>query len=444
VSLAEIDTEPENGFMPRDPHQSLATTVVNQSQFAQGQAILARLQWGKDDVAYSLHINPNSFGTYGIQATDFLNYLGFQRGECALSPGGQCFVRWADSTFDVPAFGAAFSDAYGLLQNAEQDLEACGFFLRQPEGWGHFFGRPSRGSPRGPAEMSGDGHTAAKRQQMKQSEDDVFLYRFTWLEGGRDQGWVIHYRPKHLPLSAEFESTFKFLGLRNFSDCPEFDFEPCRWRSIAYVSRGDGPFDSNVDVAHRWFDAHATRFAPGLQKFLSANSRMEGAGFTFLPFEKPIVRLNADVAQLTEHPSEPKQNDPEHFDVAISFAGSERLYAEELANILTAAGFSVFYDDFYPEFLWGKNLVDTFDEIYRKRARFCVMFISKEYRDRAWTNHERRSAQARALVEKGNEYILPIRIDDTDIPGLPPTIGYVPISKGIPEIGRALVGKLRS
>ena len=70
------------------------------------------------------------------------------------------------------------------------------------------------------------------------------------------------------------------------------------------------------------------------------------------------------------------------------------------------------------------------------------MFISKEYRERAWTNHERQSAQARALAEKGDEYILPIRVDDTDIPGLVPTIGYIPLSKGIQEIGQLLLSKL--
>jgi hypothetical protein len=46
---------------------------------------------------------------------------------------------------------------------------------------------------------------------------------------------------------------------------------------------------------------------------------------------------------------------PSNFDVAISFAGSERSLAEQLANILQAAGVIVFYDSFYPEQLWGKK-----------------------------------------------------------------------------------------
>jgi hypothetical protein len=47
---------------------------------------------------------------------------------------------------------------------------------------------------------------------------------------------------------------------------------------------------------------------------------------------------------------------PEKFDVAIAFAGTERTLAQELAESVRSAGFAVFYDDFYPEELWGKNL----------------------------------------------------------------------------------------
>jgi hypothetical protein len=135
---------------------------------------------------------------------------------------------------------------------------------------------------------------------------------------------------------------------------------------------------------------------------------------------------------------------PESFDVAISFAGSEREQADRLAELMREAGFVVFYDNYYPEQLWGKDLVRFFDEIYRKRARFCVVFVSREYRDRIWTNHELRSAQARALEEKGNEYILPIKVDDAELDGLPPSIGYLPISLGVEKIAELLIRKLTS
>lgn len=135
---------------------------------------------------------------------------------------------------------------------------------------------------------------------------------------------------------------------------------------------------------------------------------------------------------------------PTNFDVAISFAGSERSLAESLANKIQDAGFAVFYDNFYPEHLWGKNLAAFLDEVYRKRAKYCVVFVSNEYKERRWTSHELRSAQARALDMKGQDYILPIRIDATDLDGLPPTIGYMSIDLGIRENCRAIGRQTRT
>jgi hypothetical protein len=134
---------------------------------------------------------------------------------------------------------------------------------------------------------------------------------------------------------------------------------------------------------------------------------------------------------------------PQTFDVAISFAGSERHLAERLATILRNAGVTVFYDDFYPEHLWGKNLVDTLDDIYRNRAKFCVIFVSKNYIERKWTNHERQSAQARTLLSNDSAYIMPIRVDDTQLPGLAPSIGYLSLEgRDIEEIARILLRRI--
>src|SRR5271165_5973116 len=133
---------------------------------------------------------------------------------------------------------------------------------------------------------------------------------------------------------------------------------------------------------------------------------------------------------------------PDRFDIAISFAGSERKHAQALAEAVRAAGFEVFYDDFYPAQLWGKNLFEFFHEIYSKRARYCVMFISKAYSERDWTNHERQSAQERMLKEKGREYVLPIRVDETDLPGLLSTVGYMSIEDGTERIANVLIEKL--
>lgn len=132
------------------------------------------------------------------------------------------------------------------------------------------------------------------------------------------------------------------------------------------------------------------------------------------------------------------------YDVAVSFASSERALAEELASRLRDAGIRTFYDDFSPEQLWGKDLIVFFDEIYRRKSRYCVIFMSKAYAERMWTNHERRSAQARGMQEPGG-YILPIRVDSTDIPGMPPTIGYLSLQHHtIQDVANLLIRKLQA
>jgi TIR domain len=112
------------------------------------------------------------------------------------------------------------------------------------------------------------------------------------------------------------------------------------------------------------------------------------------------------------------------YDVCLSFAAAQRQYVEEVAKGLRAAGAEVFYDFFETAELWGKDLVEHLDEIYRNRSRYCVLFASEAYAERMWTNHERRSAQARAIVQR-SEYILPVRCDDTAIPGLLGTVGFL-------------------
>jgi TIR domain len=439
----------------RDPHSAPKSEVTAKANRSNIEAVVARLQWRKDDVGYSLHVNPSSFTSAGIQKTDFLAYLGFQRSDrCSFTSFQRCYVKWVSEGFDPDRFLTAFESGFANLERACLGLEACGFSLPQSEGWAFYYGKSGGHSQRGPTALSCDGHTARQTRRMKQTEDDTFLFRFSFIETDSEKGFVTHYRPKHPPLTSELRSVFRYLGLREFQDCPEFDFEPCFYRTRSFESRGDGLFDNNTEYAHRGFDAHVGQFSTGIRDLLAANEQIETFGMTFLPFENAGERLKVDIEQKIIRPQRPAANTiatmgslksgvPANFDVAISVAGADKQHALQLAEQLRAAGFAVFYYEFYPEYLWGKNLAITFDEIFRKRSRYCVMFISKEYRDRVWTSHEMRSAQARAVEEKGKEYILPIRIDDTELDGLLPTISYVPIAMGVERIGNLLIQKLQ-
>lgn len=123
---------------------------------------------------------------------------------------------------------------------------------------------------------------------------------------------------------------------------------------------------------------------------------------------------------------------PMQYDVCFSFAGEDRDYVEQVAYYIRHRGISVFYDNFNQVELWGKDLYVHLDEIYRRKSRYCVIFASTHYINKLWPDHERRSAQARAISEH-REYILPARFDDTEIPGILPTIGYIDLREFNPK-----------
>lgn len=120
------------------------------------------------------------------------------------------------------------------------------------------------------------------------------------------------------------------------------------------------------------------------------------------------------------------------FDIALSFAGEDREYVDQVARILREKGISVFYDRFEEANLWGKNLYDYLSDIYRNKALYTIMFVSENYNRKLWANHERQAMQSTAFQEN-QEYILPARFDETEIPGLLPTIGYISLNNKSPE-----------
>ncbi|HEV8582973.1 MAG TPA: TIR domain-containing protein [Thermoanaerobaculia bacterium] len=148
-----------------------------------------------------------------------------------------------------------------------------------------------------------------------------------------------------------------------------------------------------------------------------------------------------EIAAEPSRANEPAASIP-HYDVAISFAGEDRAIAEELAAKLKARNIAVFYDRYFKADLWGKDLSAHLTDVYGRRAKYCLLLISQHYATKGWTNLERRAAQARAL-EENREYILPIRLDATSIPGMTSNIGYLDIKENdIESIVRLVQEKL--
>jgi len=132
------------------------------------------------------------------------------------------------------------------------------------------------------------------------------------------------------------------------------------------------------------------------------------------------------------------------YDVAISFAGEDCASAESIAKELRAAGVRVFYQYYEVAALWGANLQLHLREIYREGATFVLVLVSEHYVKKVWPTHEFQSALEKALELGEKEYILPVRIDGTKLPGLRTTIGYLSITLGARAIADLIVEKLES
>ena len=430
----------------RDLHKALKQETLAQVNSDHTSFTFVKHWWGKNDIAHSLHISPSSYTFTGLQKTDFLNYIGFNLSrECTFF--SKCYARWVTENFNVDDFAKSFSFAYDKLIASEKKFRNCGFFLDRYS----FNDNLTSKTPR-------DGHLGNSIDERDKSEDNLFLYKFTWVENSGEKFWTTHYYPKQTALSPEFLSVFKFLGIQEYEECPQFEFDPCYWRSVYFERYGDRYFDTNVRSINDEFKSHAQLFLPGVEELIVANAEMEKFDFSFLPGIKPKRKQEQKVSPISNQTktqttttaentenvaTEQEAKNPTTYEVAISFAKTERVHARNLVKILKAQGVSVFFDELYPEKLWGSDLVKYLASVFEKESRYCVIFVSKDYKERAWPNHELRSAQARALEDRGG-YILPIQVDDTKLDGLPSTIGYLPIADGIEKIAKILITKLRS
>ena len=130
----------------------------------------------------------------------------------------------------------------------------------------------------------------------------------------------------------------------------------------------------------------------------------------------------------------------QEYQVALSFAGEQRSYVEEVARHLQAKAIGVFYDGFEKVRLWGTNGAKTFADVFEHKAGYVVMFISHAYVTKRWTQLEREAALRRMITED-REYVLPVRFDDTPVPGLPETTIYEKADDYTPAALAALIAE---
>jgi MoaA/NifB/PqqE/SkfB family radical SAM enzyme len=109
------------------------------------------------------------------------------------------------------------------------------------------------------------------------------------------------------------------------------------------------------------------------------------------------------------------------YDIAFSFSREDRDFVDNVWKYLRD-DICVFYIESENK-LVGNDFYNSISKVFMEESHFCAVFISKSYLENDWTRHELEFARERTL--KQSNYIIPIRLDETEIPGMLLTIGYI-------------------
>jgi hypothetical protein len=112
-------------------------------------------------------------------------------------------------------------------------------------------------------------------------------------------------------------------------------------------------------------------------------------------------------------------------EVAFSFASEDAKQISHVVREVAERGITVFRYERVKALTWGQSLSAVLRDIFQKRSRLCVAFISKHSATKPWTTYERRFVRASRL--------LPVRLDDSNAPDLDPDVVFIDLRTTPPE-----------
>lgn len=133
----------------------------------------------------------------------------------------------------------------------------------------------------------------------------------------------------------------------------------------------------------------------------------------------------------------PPENQPgaprKRFAIALSYPGEKRPFVEQVAAKLRAQlGSRLFYDKDHEAELARPNLDIYLQGIYHDDSELIAVFLCADYERKDWCGLEWRVV--RDLIKRRQaSAIMPLRFDETEIPGLFSTDGYVWLPERTPE-----------
>jgi hypothetical protein len=133
------------------------------------------------------------------------------------------------------------------------------------------------------------------------------------------------------------------------------------------------------------------------------------------------------------------------FRIALSFPGEHRAFVEQVASHLADhVGWEhVLYDKYYEAELARVNLDTYLQQLYRDESELIAVFLCADYERREWCGLEWRAIRDLVKGPRRSD-IMPLRFDNTTVPGLFSIDGYVSVGSRTPdEVADLILQRLR-
>jgi hypothetical protein len=133
------------------------------------------------------------------------------------------------------------------------------------------------------------------------------------------------------------------------------------------------------------------------------------------------------------------------FRVALSFPGEYRAFVEQVAELLArrVGRDHVLYDKYYEAEFARPNLDSYLQNLYHDESDLIAIFLCADYDRKEWCGLEWRALRD-VLKRRRDADLMPLRFDDTQIPGLFSIDGYVWIGTRKPrEVADLILQRIR-
>jgi hypothetical protein len=138
---------------------------------------------------------------------------------------------------------------------------------------------------------------------------------------------------------------------------------------------------------------------------------------------------------------------PKRFQVAFSFAGEQRELVRAIAEALEQdlGRGAIFFDEWFEYYIAGHDADLKLQRLYAEQCELVVVCVSARYGGKSWTQSEHEAVRARLMRARESAEqrdllrILPIRVGDGDVEGIPTNAIIPDVRERTPSFAAELI-----